>query len=491
MRSSIGRGSKGLLACVLALAVVGAPSVEAATPPSVRLMAPSSQVTLHRMGRWVPLDLGLLVASTGGDFELHVSRPNYESPVAITQVDSTTHEVLRTLPSDVRRGWRGLQNFLRITFRDAGGEVVAARRVDFCPNSFERQRVDDRGPENSRYPSFCGGSFFGGGFPFIKGTVWGIDDHWATGVTSEFDFFGGPIASVRVPAGKYEVTARITRIFRRALSIPRSDASVTMAATVKDGRRQMLSTSAAASEESTSQSPEEGIPTVTDPDPATRPDLVALPAWRIRVSHRRERDLLGFSSTLWNAGPTRLTVEGFRRSDEPVMDAYQYFRDPEGNVVGRAPVGTMKFDTRRGHHHWHFQQFARFTLLDASQQQVVRSRKQSFCLALTDAVDLTVPGADWVASFDDFLGGSVCGGSRSIWIREELSAGWGDTYTQSVAGQAFDITNLPNGRYLVRVEVNPGGHLYETTTANNVKIRRVRLMGKPGAGGCSWPPGTA
>jgi hypothetical protein len=160
------------------------------------------------------------------------------------------------------------------------------------------------------------------------------------------------------------------------------------------------------------------------------------------------------------------------------MSAYQYFQDADGNVVGRAPVGRLEYDDRHGHHHWHFRQFAAYSLLDAAQTRVVRSHKQSFCIAPTDAIDLTLPGADWQA-FDGGLH-SACGDATSIWVRETLEVGWGDTYFQSVAGQSFDVTDLPNGRYYVRVAVNPAGKLYDGSTANDSKLRRIHLGGRAG-----------
>ena len=107
--------------------------------------------------------------------------------------------------------------------------------------------------------------------------------------------------------------------------------------------------------------------------------------------------------------------------------------------------------------------------------EVVRSHKQSFCIAPTDPVDLTVPGA----SLNPYeLGfGSWCGVDTSIWVREVLQPGWGDTYFQSVAGQAFNITNVPNGRYLLETSVNPGADLYDGDASNDVVTRRVRLSG--------------
>jgi hypothetical protein len=139
----------------------------------------------------------------------------------------------------------------------------------------------------------------------------------------------------------------------------------------------------------------------------------------------------------------------------------------------------MAFHATRGHDHWHFLQFVSYRIVRRSGGEVVRSRKQSFCLASTDAVDLTLPGARRIP---DFTGHelSACGNGRSIWIRQTLPAGWGDTYRRNLAGQNFDITRVPNGRYLLEMRVNPRGELRETTAANNVAQRGIVLRGKPG-----------
>ena len=57
---------------------------------------------------------------------------------------------------------------------------------------------------------------------------------------------------------------------------------------------------------------------------------------------------------------------------------------------------------------------------------------------------------------------------------------WADTYGQGVGSGAFDITDLRNGTYYVRVQVNPLGSLFEADTSNNVQDRLIRLRGKPG-----------
>jgi Lysyl oxidase len=73
-----------------------------------------------------------------------------------------------------------------------------------------------------------------------------------------------------------------------------------------------------------------------------------------------------------------------------------------------------------------------------------------------------------------------CGSPTALWVAEELPLGWGDTYFQSIAGQSFDITHVPNGTYYVQVTANPERVLYETSTRNDVSLRKVILGGTPG-----------
>ena len=207
------------------------------------------------------------------------------------------------------------------------------------------------------------------------------------------------------------------------------------------------------------------------------PDLRSLPAWAIRVSDGG--NFLQFSATVWNAGDSPLVVDGFRREGEDTMDAYQYFFDAAGNQTGYQQVGEMHWDGRPTHQHWHFEDFARYSLLDASQVEAVRSRKEAFCLANTDAVDLTVPNAAWNPDNTDLS--TSCGDMGSLSIREVLASGWGDTYAQFRAGQSFDLHGLPNGTYYVAVIANPENRLVESSTDNNVSLRQVIIGGTENA----------
>ncbi|MBK5994449.1 protein-lysine 6-oxidase [Streptomyces sp. MBT58] len=220
----------------------------------------------------------------------------------------------------------------------------------------------------------------------------------------------------------------------------------------------------------------------TVPD-VPKPDLRSLPAYGITVSDGYEdvpgKDYLAFSANVWNAGPAKLVVDGFRSPGKELMDAYQYFYDADGKQVGYTPTGTMEWDPRPGHEHWHFTDFASYRLLKADQKETVRSGKEAFCLANTDAVDYTVKNANWHPDNTDLS--TACGQENSISVREVLDVGSGDTYTQDLPGQSFDITDLPNGTYYIQVLANPENRLKETNHNNNSALRKVVLGGKKGA----------
>jgi hypothetical protein len=209
------------------------------------------------------------------------------------------------------------------------------------------------------------------------------------------------------------------------------------------------------------------------------PDMRALPAHDLSITHntRRNRDYLNFGATIWNAGSGPLVVEGFRDGAQPLMNAVQYIYQ-NGQPASSQTVGQFEFDTRRGHHHWHMEDIAQYDLLDQDSNRIVLSSKQSFCLAPTDGINLTLPGADWRPDQAGLW--SACAGAASIWLREVLPAGWGDTYYQSVAGQSFNITNLPNGHYKIRVTTDPNHNLLETDYTNNVGLLDITLGGKLG-----------
>jgi hypothetical protein len=469
-------GPVALTVALLAIPAAGAPA-EAVSAPSIKLVTADPSITIARYGTRAWIDPGIYVAALDGAFEIRISRTDYDHPLeADRHIYAASGDLDEPLPVSTVRSMIGLRRFIHVTVTNHAGRTVLDRFHAFCPAS--AVRVNDDGPQIPTYPGSCWGS------PFTLGAVWGIDDGWATSA------MGYSSDAITGPDGEYDVTVAITDRYRSMFGIADEDASSTVSVTVvtKSGggcppfcgfgsHRGMAGNRAAR------------VPIVNgQPSPETAPDLVALPAWSIQVDHRRTRDFLTFGATVWNAGPAPLVVEGFRRDGEETMDAYQYFTNASDVVVGKVLAGDMMWDDRHDHEHWHFSQFARYSLLDANRSETVVSRKEAFCLAPTDAIDLLAQRATWNPGLIG-LGGSNCGyGPAALWVREVLPTGWGDTYFQGLPGQSFDITDLPNGTYYIQVEANHLGLLLEGSMENNVELREIRLGGIPGSRTVTVPP---
>jgi hypothetical protein len=467
------RVRKAITAVLLTLCLAGTlvPTANAAvTEPRLRLLAPNKEVTLYRYGpgESVYLDLGVLIGALDAPFELRATRPDYTQPAQLHQVlyGQGGQTQLRALDPSFLDGWLGLADFFNVTFHDDTGAAVSTTSMTFCPGSYDRQRLNDGGPDVPTYPSGCFSN------PFTKGAIWGVDAGWAVSTT---DYGSGQID---LPNGLYQVAIRIPDTYIQTFAIDPAYSSAQMTVRIKtypDFSCPPRCARDAANQPGTMQA--SAVPVDGSPPPSALPDLVALPSWGIAVENRRDRSLLSFGATVWNSGAAPLVVEGFRREGQPVMDAYQYFYEGD-QVVGKAPAGELVFDDRDGHDHWHFKQFAAYSLLDAELNDVRVSRKEAFCLAPTDAIDLTLPDADWNPGLIGLT--SACGGPNSMWTRETLPLGWGDTYFQGLPGQSFWITKLPNGTYFIKVEANPGGQLQESTATNNVELREIIISGSPG-----------
>ena len=445
---------------------VSAPAARAAAGPAIKLIAAQRTITATRSGKQVFVDPGIWVASLGAPLQLDVSRASYTQPVTITQVISQPGlpPQTRALPASILDRWNGLKNFITLTIRNKAGRVVATTRMTLCPDSFDTERARPDSPPTSPFPQQCAAAD-----PFQLGTVWGIQQGWAVNA-AQFS------RTYRLALGTYRVTESIAPVYTRLFGIPPADATATVVMHVVKGSGCCVA-AGGTRRHPAALAKLPAVPVLANPPESALPDLVPLPAWGIRASRTAGRDLLSFDATVWVGGNGQLDVQGFRANSSPVMPAYQYFWQ-DGQVIGRARAGTMGFDSLPGHDHWHFEQFAAYRLLGSNGNLVLRSQKTGFCIAPTDAVDLLLPNATWQPSFIGFSG--QCGSPTALWVRESMPVGWGDTYSQSAAGQAFDITNLRNGTYYVQVVANPGHVLHETTTANDVTVRKVIISGTRG-----------
>ena len=501
----------GTASVVIALALALLTPVNASSAPrnpSLRLVGSADHLEVMRYpgDPGVGLEMGTFLAAVGGPFELRVRRQGdgYAVSQVVPRSDGTVRKV-RDLPDDVVRNIsRGLRRFFTLTLTQ-DGETVVNEQVPLCIGGYEPSRLNDDGPQMPQYPTGCYSS------DLTRATVWGIDNGWAVQVPEYF--------FVEVPDGSYRARLAINPRYVRLFDIPAAHSKTSLrlkVSTMEDevpceyppeeppkepgpGEPEPGDSDPPQTKLGEEPCPEppfepveyrslDEIGTQTRPsalkradvDPAADglPDLAALPSTYIEaVVDERGHDVLMFGATVWNKGPGPLVVEGFRRRGDDLMDAYQYLYD-DGEVVRKLDAGTLEYDNRDGHDHWHFTDFARYRLLDASRDVAVRSRKEAFCLAPTDAIDLTLRNANWSPGETGLQ--SACGGPSSIWIREILDVGWGDTYQQSVPGQSFNISDLPNGVYYVEVQTNPQNNLREVTRANNTAYTKIRLRGAAG-----------
>jgi hypothetical protein len=450
-----------------------------ADSPGLSLRRTSDTAFAYRQGKRKPrLYLPLYLEVRGAPLDLRVRRQEYTDPITLTQVlHSPDGNESLTRPEELLDGWKGLKDFLQIDIRSRAGESLSNTTARFCPNGGDRQRLDDSGPPVPTYPYECFAR--GSRSVFLKGMAWGIDEGWAVNLSGDRGI------KLDLEPGRYLLTVSVNPVFQELFAMDPAGSVAEFKLRVPRPRKRPCCSEGAEEAMAASSDPSDslgapmtGVPTMTDPDPSLLPDLRMMPAFMIRMRNgKNEKSRMSFASMVWVGGASSVVVEGFRRTDDDVMDAYQYFY--EGNeVVGRAPVGTFEYDRGDGHFHWHIQQFAAYRVIDAESNELVRSSKQSFCLAPTDPVDLSLDGAAWDVWRTGL--GTACGGPEALWIREVLPLGWGDTYYQS-RGQAFNVTDLPNGRYYVEVEANPLSLLQEQDLSNNSVRREIVLKGKAGA----------
>lgn len=484
LRGTWSRRPRAAVAAAAALALSASGLMLASGPATADDPAPeaTSPLSLHlppaiRTNNKYPR-LGFLLRANGASFEVRAHRASYDDPI--------TAEWLKpggavALPEGSVE-WSGLKDFVRFTVTDPEtGKTVRSWRESSCLNGSPSMRVRPDAEPTSPYPRDCPYN------PYTLGSVQGIQKDWATTVNTWRN-------GLKLKPGRFTITATITPRFAKLFGISaedRTDTADLFVKKIKDGeggRRQMPG-AGEAGEDGRHQMPGAGEdaedaektpqPSAQEPsgrsggdNDGPRPDLRPLPAFGITLNE--QGTAMRFGANVWNAGDSPLVVDGFREDDEEHMDAYQYFFNPDGDQVGYEHVGELHYH-HGNHNHWHFEDFAKYSLVDKDKEEIAVSAKQSFCLANTDAIDYTVPGAAWRPGNRNLA--TACGNAGSLSLREVLASGSGDTYYQFRTGQAFRLKGLPNGTYYIKIEANPDGRLFESDQDNNVSYRKVILKG--------------
>jgi hypothetical protein len=116
------------------------------------------------------------------------------------------------------------------------------------------------------------------------------------------------------------------------------------------------------------------------------------------------------------------------------------------------------------HEHYHFDNFATYSLLDLTGKEVVHGRKQAYCMEDT---------RQYAA------GPKISCNKHYTCTDQGISAGWSDLYGNTLDCQWLDITDVPPGDYQISVTLNPARVFHELTTDNNTAVAPVHIPQTP------------
>jgi hypothetical protein len=114
--------------------------------------------------------------------------------------------------------------------------------------------------------------------------------------------------------------------------------------------------------------------------------------------------------------------------------------DPENPAP---PLTPDDFHFHDCHGHYHFEGWANYELRFPDGTLAAIGHKQSFCITDSVAVIPDSPSAGFDCAF------------------QGLSSGWADIYARGVPGQWVDVSGVAGGDYVLVIDVNPEGGLFE------------------------------
>lgn len=196
------------------------------------------------------------------------------------------------------------------------------------------------------------------------------------------------------------------------------------------------------------------------------PNLQPLRASSLRIETPGDgHTYLRFSTTSWNSGDGPLEIiGGATDADTSKQQVYQRVYNSDGTY---ADYFAGSFEWHAAHGHMHFNDYAIYTLdaVAAPGASQRTSAKTTFCIIDTTRIK-RVKNAPRRPVY------TTCGATV-----QGMSVGWGDTYGYWLAGQAVDVTGLPDGDYTLTIEVDPKGRIIETNDGDNISTVRLRLAG--------------
>ncbi len=202
------------------------------------------------------------------------------------------------------------------------------------------------------------------------------------------------------------------------------------------------------------------------------PDIVSLPPSDVTLKVENGRTYLLFTTAYWNKGRGPLELVGDPKTRGIKSDVerkvFQRIYRLDGDYRERLS-GTFLW--HQAHLHYHFQDFAKYTLTTADTTgkpfKDFAQAKSTFCVRDSEPVDLAHPGTEKTASY------TICGKER-----QGISPGWADAYYYTYVDQRLDVTNAPVGQYLLTVLINPEDR-FDEISKDNDKAEVLILLNVP------------
>ena len=221
------------------------------------------------------------------------------------------------------------------------------------------------------------------------------------------------------------------------------------------------------------------VPTAVDAATVTDrlPNLVMARPQQFHLETSPNRRLR-FSAIIVNAGAGPFEVRGTRKCDGCTrMSTEQYVKRTNGTWRHFPTLAEQRYATSDSHHHWHvidMESYDLYALDAASTVGPLSGKKEGYCFFDGEHRRPHLPGSPRNPVYS-FWG---CGFSPNDQkTRVGLAVGWGDIYPWNFAGQFIDVTDVPDGHYLVCITADPKGYFLESDDSDNQSWSKVSLAG--------------
>lgn len=212
------------------------------------------------------------------------------------------------------------------------------------------------------------------------------------------------------------------------------------------------------------------------PDPTLiLPDLAVLAPFDFVIEASPDKRLLRFSTVIVNVGEGPFQLFGFDPDGVTAIGdsllVEQQIVQSDATFRTRPTTATMAW-AADGHDHFHIADLQRIQLQNMNAEALRASAKTGFCFLDSYVYRSSEPSRYNKESF-------VCNVAPNRTVPMGISVQWGDVYRRTIAFQWIDITELPDGDYLIEILADPpidsGGQFLEADESNNRGWATIRL----------------